>query len=58
MEEKGIGIEISDFGATLLGVFVPDKDGNIVDVVLGYDDLEVYEKHVQCMGATIGRTCN
>lgn len=58
VEENGIGFEISDFGATLLGVFVPDKDGDIVDVVLGYDDLEVYEKHVQCMGATIGRTCN
>lgn len=55
---SGMGFEISDFGATLLSIFVPDKEGNIIDVLLGYDNLEVYEKHMQCMGATIGRTCN
>lgn len=32
VEENGIGFEISDFGATLLGVFVPDKDGNTLQI--------------------------
>lgn len=32
------------YGATLTNLFVKDKDGNEVDVVLGYDDIDFYGK--------------
>ena len=30
----------TDFGATLVRLWLPDKDGNVADVVLGYDDAD------------------
>ena len=35
--KNGMTMEVTDFGATLYALMVPDKDGNLVDVVLGYD---------------------
>ena len=36
--QKGMKAYVSDFGASLVRLFVPDRDGNMTDVVLGYDD--------------------
>ena len=33
-------ITVTDFGATLVQILVPDKDGNKIDVALGYDTVE------------------
>lgn len=33
------------YGATLTNLFVKDKNGDEVDVVLGYDDVEFYREH-------------
>ena len=38
-----MGVEVTDYGATLVAVTVPDKNGRIEDVVLGYDDVTDYE---------------
>ena len=51
-------IKVTDHGATLVSVLVPDRDGNQKDVVLGYDDAGEYEKHTYYFGATIGRNGN
>ena len=40
--EAGMQISVSDFGATLTSVLVPDKDNNPVEVTLGYDDAAGY----------------
>ncbi len=37
---KGMEAVVSDFGASLLKLYVPDKDGKTQDVVLGYETLE------------------
>ena len=37
--KSGAYAEVTDFGAILVKVCVPDKDGTLTDVVLGYDDL-------------------
>ena len=37
--KSGAYAEVTDFGAILVKVCVPDKDGVMTDVVLGYDDL-------------------
>ena len=37
--DKGFAAEVTNFGAILVNLFVPDKAGNIADVVLGYDNI-------------------
>ncbi|HIW21684.1 MAG TPA: galactose mutarotase [Candidatus Dorea intestinavium] len=51
-------VTLSDFGATLVQVLVPDKEGKIRDVVLGYEDVTGYEKGEAFFGATVGRVAN
>ena len=49
---------ISDFGATLVKLYVPDGDGNMADVVLGFDDANEYAASTTYFGATVGRNAN
>ena len=53
-----ISCEVITYGATLRTLFVPDRSGNPVDVVLGYDTLEEYRTRDGYLGATIGRFAN
>ena len=46
------------FGAAVRALWVPDRTGEQVDVVLGYDDLVSYETLDACLGGTIGRCAN
>ncbi len=50
--------EILDYGVTIKNLFVPDKNGKLVDVVLGYDTVKEYEENDGYLGATIGRVGN
>ena len=50
--------EISDYGATLVRLWVPDKDGVLADVVLGYDDAAGYARGTCYFGGTVGRCAN
>lgn len=57
--KNGMIMEVSDFGATLVNLLVPDKEGNLCDVVLGYDSPEAYMGPSGTgFGATIGRNGN
>ena len=58
--ENAAGMKIcaTDLGAALVSVFVPDKDGVLKDVVLGYDDAAGYERGTQFLGAIVGRNAN
>lgn len=56
--QSGAYAEVIDFGAILVKVCVPDKDGKLTDVVLGYDDVASYEVNGCFFGATIGRSGN
>ncbi len=51
-------IEISELGASIISIKTPDRHGKIVDVVLGYDDIEKYKRQTKYIGATVGRCCN
>lgn len=56
---NGMVMEVTDFGATLYSLLVPDKDGNLCDVVLGYDDPIGYEGPSRTFfGGTVGRSAN
>ncbi len=50
--------EVTDLGATLVRLFVPDRQGNVEDVVLGYDDPNDYLKNDGFLGAVVGRNAN
>ena len=51
-------MKVTDFGAILVSVLVPDKNGVLTDVVLGYDHGEDYQVNSPHFGATIGRNGN
>ena len=55
---QGMEISVTDYGATLVGVKVPDKNGDLRDVVLGYDDVTGYEEGNVFLGAVVGRSAN
>ena len=50
--------KISDYGATLVQLYVPDSRGNVADVLLGFDSAASYDHHGACFGSTIGRNAN
>ena len=54
----GLVAEVTDFGAHLVSLMVPDKNGNVADVVLGYDSAEGYANGNCFFGATVGRSAN
>lgn len=55
---KGMKAEVTDFGAILVNLFVPDANGNVDDVVLGYDNVKGYIINPSFFGATIGPNAN
>ena len=58
LEHGGITASISPFGATLMSLVTPDRDGRLADIVLGYDDAHGYRGRIGQLGATVGRYAN
>src|ERR1700742_174108 len=56
--EHGMQARVMSYGASLQSLLVPDRDGKLADVVLGYDDLQGYLDRRQYFGATVGRYAN
>ena len=56
--ENGVRVKVSNFGALLVSVEVPDQAGNYVDVALGYDTLAEYRVNTSFFGATVGPNAN
>lgn len=54
----GMEMAVTDYGATLVQVLVPDKEGHPCDVVLGYDEAAGYEEGDLFLGAIVGRSAN
>ncbi len=55
---RGLRAEILDFGGIVKNLWVSDKSGEYVDVVLGYDTLSEYGDNPDYFGAIIGRNAN
>ena len=55
---NGMEVRITNFGGRLVSVMVPDKDGNMVDVILGFDNINDYMTKPSDFGASIGRYAN
>lgn len=56
--KRGAYVELTNYGATLVSVYVPDKSGTLDNVVLGFPTLEGYVKDSCYIGSTIGRMAN
>jgi len=56
--ESGAYLDFTDYGCRIQSICVPDKDGNLVDVNLGYRTLKEYEEDTFFLGAAIGRHAN
>jgi len=55
---SGAYAEVLQYGAIVVKICVPDREGRLTDVVLGYDDILQYTKNGCFFGACIGRSGN
>ena len=53
-----ITAEITDYGATILRLLVPDREGKLADVALGFDTIAEYKKSTTFFGTVVGRGAN
>ena len=56
--KNGMKVTVSDFGAVIVNIIVPDRNGNFEDVALGYDSVTGYEVNGPGYGSFIGRHAN
>jgi aldose 1-epimerase len=55
---NGLSAKVTEYGAILVGVEVPDRQGKMADVTLGYDSLAGWLTSKNYFGATVGRFGN
>jgi len=55
---NGMQVKITNYGGIITNIFVPDKNGLLGDVVLGYDNLDDYIKNNPYFGCIVGRYAN
>ncbi|MCA9148538.1 MAG: galactose mutarotase [Planctomycetales bacterium] len=55
---KGSRLVLTDYGAIIVAVEVPDRDGKLTNVTLGFDKLDGYLARHPYFGATVGRYAN
>ena len=56
--KSGMRVSVMNFGATVVKILVPDKNGNIQDVALGYDYFDNYLNDSVYFGCIVGRYGN
>ncbi|MEP2667730.1 MAG: aldose epimerase family protein [Cyclobacteriaceae bacterium] len=56
--EAGAKLTVTNYGAKVMSLWVPDRNGVLADVVLGYDTPEEYLEGKKYFGAVIGRYGN
>lgn len=56
--EQGMELSISNYGATITALRIPDRDGKLTDIVAGFDNLQDYQNSDFYFGASIGRYAN
>lgn len=51
-------VEFTNYGATIVSIVVPDREGKMDNVVLGYDSIQGYYKGTSYFGCVVGRYAN
>lgn len=58
INKNGLKARLINYGATLIELTAPDREGRFADIVLGFDDLEGYLKKSPYFGCIVGRYGN
>jgi len=58
LKSDKIAFSVTDFGANIVSIIVPDASGNMSDVALGYDSVTGYESNPSFFGACVGPGAN
>ncbi|KAJ4753439.1 Aldose 1-epimerase [Rhynchospora pubera] len=58
LRKGDFSIRVTNWGATIISVVVPDKQGKLADIVLGYDKISSYVVGTSYFGALVGRVAN
>ena len=53
--KAGMLVRVADIGASITELHVPDRNGQLADVVLGFDSLEQYRNNTPSFGCVVGR---
>ncbi|MDR0546242.1 MAG: galactose-1-epimerase, partial [Dysgonamonadaceae bacterium] len=57
--KNGVEVAVTNFGAKIVSIYVPDKNGKLTDVVLGKSNIQDYMNDQEpYFGAVCGRTAN
>jgi aldose 1-epimerase len=56
--KNGLVVQVTNFGAKIVSIYVPDRNGKFDDIVLGYESVEQYIKGNPYFGAICGRYAN
>ncbi|MDP4223221.1 MAG: aldose epimerase family protein [Bacteroidota bacterium] len=57
--KNGLIVQVTNYGAIIVSIYVPDRKGNLADIVQGYDTVNEYiEGNSPYMGAVCGRVAN
>lgn len=56
LENKFLKVEFLNLGAIIKKIEFKDKNGDVKNIVLGYEDIEKYRENPAYLGAVIGRT--
>lgn len=54
----GLVFDFTDYGCRIVRALVPDREGRMTDVTLGWNTAADYERYRACMGTVIGRFAN
>jgi aldose 1-epimerase len=55
---NGIKVYITNYGARVVSLLTPDKEGECADIVLGFDNIDSYLKDKMYLGCIVGRYAN
>jgi len=55
---NGLIVKLTNYGAIVVSVETPDRDGKLANITLGFDKLEGYLQRHPYFGSTVGRYCN
>lgn len=56
--DGGLILKLCDFGAHIIAVEVPDRDGDLANITLGFNSFDGYQRRHPYFGSTVGRFCN
>ncbi|XP_015879432.3 uncharacterized protein LOC107415594 [Ziziphus jujuba] len=58
LKKGDISVNLTNWGASIISLVLPDKHGKLADVVLGYDSIKDYTNDTAYIGAVVGRVAN